>query len=238
MLEGLASEFRVVIALFAGERLPAHSREARAPLAENVRYVLSLADEYLKSVPAPQRSMPDARRAFLTDGFDRLGQRPVAFNEDSFALISGPVAARLAVSVVDSWSDRDHEDYLILVHSFPLPWWRRIRTRVILGAIEHGIALPPRLQAVALAQGVAPNRRELWGRVLASAIDVAERRKPNDFDPEGRPTTGTWCSRSARRCRCPSSAGRSSWRRPRPRGCQPTAPAGGSRSVPRSARRP
>jgi hypothetical protein len=183
VLETLASEFRVMVDLYGTERVPLLSREARAPLAENARYVLSLADEHLKSMPMAQRSLADARRAWLADGFDRLGRRPVAFAEDSFSLVTGPAAARVAASVIEFWSDRENEDYLILVKSFPLPWWRRIRTRVLNAALEHGVLLPPRLQALALSQGLASSKRDLVARLLKAAAEVAEQRT-SDLDPD------------------------------------------------------
>jgi hypothetical protein len=184
VLETLASEFRVMVDIYGAERVPLLSREARAPLAENARYVLSVADEHLKSIPGPQRSLADARRCFFAESYDRLGRRAVAFAEDSFAQITGPAAARVAVSVIDFWSDRENEDYLILVKSFPLPWWRRIRTRVLNGALEYGIVLPARLQTLALAQGLAPSKRDLFMRVLKAATEVAQQQRANDLEPE------------------------------------------------------
>jgi hypothetical protein len=192
MLDGLASEFRLVLDLYGVDRAPTLSRELRAPLAENVRYLLSLAEEHLKSVPTSQRSFADARLTYLADSFDRLGKKATAFTEDSFSLIPGPAAARVAANVVDFWSDAENEDYLVLVRSFPLPWWRRIRTRVLGGALEHGIALSPRLQTLALAQGLAQSRRDLWTRVLKSAGEVLQRQRVNDLDPEAE--TDNWAA--------------------------------------------
>ncbi|MBI5478645.1 MAG: hypothetical protein HY906_07320 [Deltaproteobacteria bacterium] len=192
VLDGLASEFRLVLDLYGVDRAPTLSRELRAPLAENVRYLLSLAEEHQKTVPTPQRSFADARLTYLADSFDRLGKKATAFTEDSFSLIPGPAAARVAVNVVDFWSDRENEDYLVLQRSFPLPWWRRIRTRVLNAALEHGIALSQRLQTLALAQGLAQSRRDLWTRVLKAASEVLQRQRVNDLDPEAE--TDNWAA--------------------------------------------
>jgi hypothetical protein len=192
VLDGLASEFRLVLDLYGVDRAPTLSRELRAPLAENVRYLLSLAEEHLRAVPTPQRSYADARLTYLADSYDRLGKKATAFTEDSFSLIPGPAAARVAVNVVDFWSDRENEDYLVLVRSFPLPWWRRIRTRVLTAALEHGIALSQRLQTLALAQGLAQSRRDLWTRVLKAASEVLQRQRVNDLDPEAE--TDNWAA--------------------------------------------
>ena len=75
VLDGLATEFRLVLDLYGVDRAPTLSRELRAPLAENVRYLLSLAEEHLKAVPTPQRSFADARLTYLADSFDRLGKK-------------------------------------------------------------------------------------------------------------------------------------------------------------------
>src|SRR5262249_27737800 len=158
------------------------SREVSAPLEDNARFVLSAAHDAMAHLAQP--SFAAAARAFAQPSFDRLGRKRHNFAEDSFSQLGSPAQVRLATGMVGYWSEPDNEDYLLLVQSFPLPWWRRIRSRVAAAALESGIALPKPLCEQALGEGQVPSRRELWSRLLATFAEVALHLRQNDLDAQ------------------------------------------------------
>src|SRR5262249_43548349 len=117
-------------------------REVILPLAANVRYALAVADEQLAQLPPSRRSFDAAAAAWRAPGYDRYGRREHRLDEDSFVEMPTPAAVQQALGVVAGWSEPGNEDYLLLVRSFPVEWWRRIRTRVVSRAAELGLVMP------------------------------------------------------------------------------------------------
>jgi CpXC protein len=183
VLRALAASFVFEVELHdpSGRRVLA--REISAPLEENVRFVTLAAQEALEKIAQP--SFAAAARAFAQPGFERLGRKRHNFAEDSFSQLASPAKIKLAAGIVGSWCERENEDELVLVQSFPLGWWRRICSRVVTGALEAGIALPRSLAEHALREGLAPSRRELWSRTLASFAELARGARPSDLDAQG-----------------------------------------------------
>jgi hypothetical protein len=181
VLRALASSFVAEVELHdpTGRRILA--REISAPLEDNARFVLSAAQDAIGQSKQP--SFAQAARAFAQPSFDRLGRKRHNFAEDSFSQLGSPAQAKLATGIVGYWCEPDNEDYLVLVQSFPLVWWRRIRSRVASAALESGIALPKPLAEQALGEGLVPSRRELWSRILAAFAEVALHLRTNDLDP-------------------------------------------------------
>ncbi|HJZ85839.1 MAG TPA: CpXC domain-containing protein [Polyangia bacterium] len=180
-LKALAAQFAVTLELRDGAGHLLAERELLAPLEENARLLTLSAQEHLARISEP--SFARAAQSFAEPGSDRLGRKRHNFAEDSFGQIASPSAARLAVGIVGYWSEPQNEDYLILVQSFPLVFWQRIRSRVAAAAIEYGVVLPKALAEHALGEGQVASRRELATRLLANFAEVSLHLKKNDLDP-------------------------------------------------------
>jgi CpXC motif protein len=184
-LDILAATFHLVVDFFDDAYEPVARREVILPLAANVRYALAVAEEELQQIPAPRRSYEAAVAAWRAPGFDRYGRRDPRLEEDSFALLPSASAAQKALAVVAAWSEPDNEDYLLLVRSFPIEQWRRIRARVITRSVDLGLVLPGVLATVAVSDGLYRDRQELTTRTLSAFADLlAARDKAMDLDPD------------------------------------------------------
>jgi hypothetical protein len=185
VLGALSSGFHAVVDLYDTDYLPVVQREIAAPLAENVRRAVTAAEEYLARLPVSQRSLETALAAWKAPGFDRFGTKVHNLTPESFAVLSTPGATKSALAVVAYYGDPHHEDYLFLVHSFPIEAFRRIRKRVVEKAVEFGLALPAPLAQLALSEGLARSPKELAQKLAVAFGDVASGAKPNDLPPEG-----------------------------------------------------
>jgi hypothetical protein len=172
VLGALSQSFRFILDLYDPEYLPVVQRELDAPLAANVRYILAVAEEHLGTIPVLRRSFDNALATWRAPGFDRVGRREHDLREDSFVALPGAAATLLAAQIVTHWSEPDNEDYLLFQRSFPLDWWRRIRSRVATAAVEAGLALAPGLADLAVSEGMARSRRELTSRTLGAFVDL------------------------------------------------------------------
>src|SRR5262249_29164896 len=137
----LGQSFHIVLDLVDERNAPVARREIILPLAANVRYALALADEQLAQLPATRRSFDGAIHVGRPPGFARFGRRDPRLDEDSFSDLPTVAAAHQALAVVAGWSEPANEEYLLCVRSFPVDWWRRIRTRVIACAVDLGLVL-------------------------------------------------------------------------------------------------
>jgi hypothetical protein len=184
ILGALAQRFRLVLDLYDPDHIAVVQRTVEAPLDANVRHVLAQAEAHLAAVHPSARSFEAAASAVRAPSYDRFGRRPHNLDEDSFSLLPTPGTARLALGIVSYWSEPENEDYLILVRSFPIDWWRRIRGRVVARAIDFGLALPEPLVELAIAEGHGRTRKDVVARLCSNFADVVTGLKPNDLDPD------------------------------------------------------
>jgi len=180
----LAQAFHLVLDFYDEEYDPVTRREVVLPLAANVRYALTVADEQLAQLPEARRSFEAAVAAWRASGFDRFGRRDPRLEEDSFAHLPSPGAVQQALGVVAGWSEPSNEDYLLLVRSFPVEWWRAIRGRVVGRAVAYGLVLPGPLMDVALAESPLGSRRELVARLLGAFGELCAHPADNDLGPD------------------------------------------------------
>jgi hypothetical protein len=180
-LEGLADEFVVDLDVYDGESRLVKSREVRAPLAENVRYLLERGQALLEEVEA--WDFAEAVDSYEALGEERLGRKQHNFSADSFHELPTPASTRLALGIVSYWSEPANQDYLILTKSFPLKLWRAIRERVVRRAMEYGLHLSSELSDFALKHHLAKGRKDLLKTCVANFAEVSLRIKPSDLDP-------------------------------------------------------
>ncbi len=175
LLGALALGFRLELELHDAQHQPVVHRTVGAPLEDNVRAVIAAAEEHLASLPAGQRSFEAAGATWRSTGFDRHGRRAHSLEEDSFSHLPSAAATQVALTVVGFWSESDHQDYLVLERAFPLPWWRRIRSRVVKRAVDLGLVLPASLIGVAVGEGLARSRKDLAGKLARAFAETCAR---------------------------------------------------------------
>ena len=183
LLDILAAGARIDVEFYDEEARSVATYEVDSPLAENVKYLLHRADVQIESMDPALRDFGAAVEAYRDMGEDRLGRKQHNFSPESFQELPSPAAARLALGIVSYWSEPDNQDYLLLVKSFPITYWRNIRQRVINRALEFGLSLSPPLVDFALEQGLAKSREELLRTAVSNFAEVSLRIKPSDLDP-------------------------------------------------------
>ena len=183
VLNKLAEDFTVHLDLFDDESRPVATWTLQTPLAENVSHLLHRADVQLENMSPEDRDFNSAVEAYWAMGEDRLGRKKHNFSSESYQTLPSPAAARLALGIVSYWSEPDNQDYLLLVKSFPVSYWREIRLRVVKRALDFGLALSPPLTDFALEQRLAGTHEELLRTAVSSFAEVSLRLKPSDLDP-------------------------------------------------------
>ncbi|MCA9667665.1 MAG: hypothetical protein KC503_18830 [Myxococcales bacterium] len=179
VLGELGERFVVHLDLFDEESRPLSTWTIEAPLAENVRLIV----ERVGQVEiAPEMFEATSARWRALDVEERLGRKQHNFSEDSFADLPSPAAVRLALGILNYWSERENEDYLLLVKSFPLEQWHQIRRRVVERAIDFGLYLGDPLTVFALKHKIAETQAELLRISVANFAEVSLRLKPSDLD--------------------------------------------------------
>ncbi len=184
LLGQLAREFDVVFDLFDEESRPVATWGLQEPLADNVVDILRRVEVQLDTMGRGQAEYPGAVRAYLALGEERLGRKQHNFSPDSFQELPTPAAVRLALGIVSYWSEPENQDYLVLVKSFPVTYWKDIRLRVVKRALDYGLSLTPPLSDFALLEKLAPSREELLRTSVANFAEVSLRIKPSDLDPQ------------------------------------------------------
>jgi len=183
ILNCLAQDFSLQLDIYDEESRPVATWQIRAPMAENVADILRRADVQLESMEQLHRDFTAAVEDYAAMGEDRLGRKQHNFSPDSYQKLPSPAAARLALGIVSYWSEPDNQDYLLLVKSFPVSYWRDIRRRVVKRALDFGLALSPPLTDFAMEEKMATTREDLLHAAVSSFAEVSLRLKPSDLDP-------------------------------------------------------
>lgn len=161
-----------------GERIDA--LDVRTPLASNVGWIGSRADEMLRTATT---RYDDALARFEADDFQHLGKMRHNFTANSFADLDSPSEIRLATGIVGYWSEEEQFDYLVSNLSFPLHQFRTIQERVVRRAADAGIAMNRPLRRVALEMRIAPNEESLVELLVANFAEASISIRKNDLEP-------------------------------------------------------
>jgi CpXC motif protein len=184
VLGTLAQGFRFILDIHDPEYLPAVQRDVEGPLEANVRHVLAAAEAHLTQIPVLKRSFEAAITAWRAPSFDRWGRREHGLEEDSFHLLSSAASTAKALDLVAHWSEPENEDYLLLTRSFPIDWWRRIRSRVAKRCLELGLRLPDAVAELAVVESLARSKKELVQRTAAAFTELVAVQGKHDLDKE------------------------------------------------------
>jgi hypothetical protein len=182
ILEALGKDFRLQIDLYDEDLARVVSRLIHTPLEENARMLRQKATEHLSHLGSADPDYDQAVALWQTEDYDRLGAKEHAFTQKSFEDLQTPSATGTSLKIVSWWADPERQDYLLHIASFPNVWWRKIRTRVVLKAMEFGLWLPEVLLEWTLSEGHATSRKDLLRHCLANFTQVVQDPRQNDLD--------------------------------------------------------
>lgn len=175
VLERLETQFVVDVRLHALEGTLVGVRRFTAPLESNVGTARI-------AILGAEGDRAAARRAVLAPEFDRLGRLRHGFHHESFSELTKAADARLALGILGYWSTPERRDYLLRIKSFPEPWFEAMTRRVLVAAVEFGLAMEPHLRQRALELKLAPNSASLLRRSLANFAEVNLNLKAGGLD--------------------------------------------------------
>ena len=179
ILERLAVDFRMEVDIYDDRLHRVLQRRIHMPLEENAKLVRQKAMEHLTQMGDAEPDWESAVKQWADPTFARLGAREHAFSDRAFSDLNSPAQTAMALGVIDWWVEPPHQDYLILVKSFSVVWWRKIKNRVVHKAMEYGLWLPEHLLTWALQEGFATSRRDL----LRHSIDRFCETVQDEFKP-------------------------------------------------------
>lgn len=184
-LLALARDFALIVEVFEPGRLLRRCL-VRAPLGENVAYVQRAARDHLRRLAelGSSLSAPRGLEQVLHPDHDLLGLHHPFADELTVPAPPDPASAenvRVALEQVRRLGEPAAEDYLVCTRGWPLASWRQLRREVMAAAIHWGLALGPELSRVAVAEGLAPSRRQLVEQLLTTF----EQRRQSGLDLDG-----------------------------------------------------
>lgn len=169
---------------------PIRRLQLRAPLAENIAYILRAADDHLRGIQADAETAPDFARArdlVLGAGYDLLGVEHAEhgeFRDDKLAQVKTAQALRRALAIAKRFARPSREDYLVTARGFPLTRWRELRRHVVESAVTWGIWMGPELAQVAVSEGLARSRRDLIVKLEAGFETLRRNQDAFDIDAD------------------------------------------------------
>lgn len=189
VLGALAKRFELEVdVVLRGQ--PIRRLQLRAPLAENVAYILRAADDHLRGIQADGETAPDfgrARDLVIGAGYDLLGIEHAEhgeFRDDKLAQVKTAQALRRALAIAKRFARPSREDYLVTARGFPLTRWRELRRHVVESAVTWGIWMGPELAQVAVSEGLARSRRDLIVKLEAGFETLRRNQEAFDIDAD------------------------------------------------------
>jgi hypothetical protein len=166
LLVALAKRFELRIDVVLRAQ-PIRSAQVRAPLTDNVAYILRAADDHLRGIQSDGETTADYTRArdlVLGAGYDLLGSEHAEhseFRDDKLGQLRSAQQLRRAIAIARRFARPSREDYLIAVRGFPLTRWHELRRHVVESAVGWGLWMGPELAQLAVSEGLARSRRDL-----------------------------------------------------------------------------
>ena len=185
-LQQLGRDFAFELDVLVDRRRLRRAR-IRAPLAENVGYVMRAAGDHLRAVPAASASFARAVAAVAAPGFDLLGLEHPEHNElraDKLESLATANQVRRALAMARRFIKPAREDYLVTVRGFPLARWRELRASVLVRAVAMGLWMGPELAQAAVSEGLARSRKDLVGKLEQGFASLLADAVANDLDPD------------------------------------------------------
>ncbi len=164
VLDRLADRFSFELFVYDMDYAEIHQRTVAAPLGSNVRYVIALALESLETLDSDGKSLAAAIQTFDDPRYDRLGRRHQFARNFKDSILDNLQSApdlQKALLLCETFSDAEHEEYLVATRSYPFDRWARRRLRVIGKALKAGLWMGPELAQIAVSEELAGSRKEL-----------------------------------------------------------------------------
>ncbi|MBL4637239.1 MAG: hypothetical protein JKY56_25515, partial [Kofleriaceae bacterium] len=164
VLDRLADRFSFELFVYDMDYAEIHQRTVAAPLGSNVRYVIALALDGLEKMDTDGNSFAAAIQTFGDPRYDRLGRRHEFARNFKDSILDNLKSApdlQKALSLCETFSDAEHEEYLVATRSYPFDRWARRRLRVIGKALKAGLWMGPALAQIAVSEELAGSRKEL-----------------------------------------------------------------------------
>ncbi|MEZ4402104.1 MAG: hypothetical protein R3B06_18905 [Kofleriaceae bacterium] len=181
-LAALERDFTLEVDVVVDGRVVRRAR-LQAPLADNVGCVVRAARDHQSALGS---GAGFARGLVaLSQGVDLLGvDHPEhgEFRVDKVEHMATANQVRRALAVARRFSRPAREDYLVCVRGFPLPRWRELRRAVLARAIACGLWMGPELADLAVAEGLARDRKDLVAQLEAGFAAVLGDAAANDLD--------------------------------------------------------
>jgi hypothetical protein len=185
VLDALARKCACTVELYDSQYLPVVSHRVSAPLEDNVKRLLTEARDAVERLAPSLRNFERARSHVFQPGYDRLGRTQVELPDEKLESLERPAAVLAALAQVSRWSEPNAEAYLIEIRSFSLARWRALRARVILRALDVGIAVSRPLVERSAKEHSSP--LPSWQELLAIQVrrfsEISSRVRANDLSP-------------------------------------------------------
>lgn len=186
VLSALNRDFALDVDVLVEHRRLRRAR-LRAPLSENVGYVVRAANDHLRAIPAAQASFARALSAIAAPDFDLLGvthDEQGEFRVDKLETLGTANQVRRALSIARRFSKPSREDYLVTLRGFPLSRWHELRAGVLVRAVSMGLWMGPELAQAAVSEALARSRKDLVGKLEQGFAALLADAVANDLDPD------------------------------------------------------
>lgn len=183
VLDALGRKCTATFEIYDSQYLPVVSHTVSAPLEENVKRLLGEARDLLERLSPGLRNFERARQQIFQTGYDKLGRTQVELPDEKLESLERPAAVLAALAQVSRWSEPNAEAYLVEIRSWPLARWRALRSRIILRALDIGIAVSRPLVERSAKEHASPlpSWQELLTIQVRRFAEISSRQRPNDL---------------------------------------------------------
>ncbi len=182
LLDKIARDLHVHIALYTGDGERVGCWEAGAPMRRNIGWARQRLRKWRDNATDVDEARGAAER-LASGNVELVGSMRHPFETQGFSEFHGASDVKLAVGIVGYWSRPEQFDYLIGNRSFSLEQFLDIQKRVVRQALHWGIAPGRALSQLAIDESIILDRASMTQRLLTNFAEVCVGLRPNDLDP-------------------------------------------------------
>jgi len=183
VLDELAEEMDLDVAIYDDDREVAEAYEVHGPLEENLQWIRLDVDERLEEADPSDDELATAAETYRSEDFERIGSMKHNFEREAFHALESPSQVKLAAGIVGYWSGDEQLRHLVANRSYPLLLFRALQEDVVEAAVDLGIHLEAPLREIAVDNDLVDDREELVELLLANFAEVSVQLRANDLDP-------------------------------------------------------
>lgn len=165
MLQQLRRRFRVNVLFFNEDYELFDEAVFESPREVNVARVVDRATQELGEIGDSTIDDKAAHSKFDED-WSWAGKKKHPFTEDAYAEINSVGEAKIALGILNYWSEPKNREYLVLTKSVPIDLLDTITRRILDGAIKFGLWLPQSLKERAVALALATELPALVAKLI------------------------------------------------------------------------